>query len=300
MPGNVEKKEISIYCPLRIPTELNMANSKHRETVTIIVPFQKNYNFLEEACLSIINQTHQNWVAVLVADNADFESMEIATKYITLDSRFKLIMSGRKNCDAPGPWLARNQALREIQSCYVSFLDSDDIWHPQKLELQLKHCKKYNLDLCTASYIRFNTRNMRVNEQRKPPQTIKLGDIFPVNKIPLSSTLIRIDALNNYMFRATPHEDQDLWYQIFSQDESLRAGNLNKVLMAYRIHHSNYTKGIRKKLTLKLSSLINYEKRKLASSACCCFIAIVQSSISKFTFRLRVRNIYDFGFLQEK
>jgi hypothetical protein len=141
---------------------------------------------------------------------------------------------------------------------------------------------------------------MRVNEQRKPPQTIKLGDIFPVNKIPLSSTLIRINALNNYMFRATPHEDQDLWYQIFSQDESLRAGNLNKVLMAYRIHHSNYTKGIRKKLTLKLSSLINYEKRKLASSACCCFKAIVQSSISKFTLQLRVRNIYDFGFLQEK
>ena len=285
---------------MRIPTELNMVNSKNRETVTIIIPFQKNYNFLEEACLSIINQTHVNWVAVLVADNADFESMQIATKYIALDSRFKLIRSGRRNCDAPGPWLARNQALREIQSCYVSFLDSDDIWHPLKLELQLKYCQKYNLDLCTTSYIRFNTRNMRINELRKPPRIIKLRDLFPVNKIPLSSVLIRRDALNNCMFRAIPHEDQDLWYQIFSQDASLRAGNLNKVLMAYRIHHSNYTKGIINKLTLKISSFTNYGNRKSASSACCCFITLLRRSISKCTWQLRVRKIYDFGFPQEK
>jgi len=290
-------KENSIYCPLRIPTELNMANSIYRETVSVIIPFQKNYNFLEEACLSVINQTFSNWVVVLVADDADFKSIAIATKYTALDSRFKLIMSGRKDSDAPGPWLARNQALSEIESCYVSFLDSDDIWHPEKLELQLKYCQRYNLDLCTTSYIRFNTKTMRVNELRKPPKTIKTKDLYPVNKIPLSSTLIKRETLSNNKFRGVPHEDQDLWLQIFSQDASLRAGNLNKVLMAYRIHHSNYTKGIITKLTLKMSSLKNYGNRSSGLSACSCLIALVRSSISKCIWRLRVRKINNYGFL---
>lgn len=279
-----------------MPTELNMANSKYRDIVTVIIPFQKNYNFLEEACLSVINQTYSNWVVVLVADNADFKSIEIATKYIALDSRFKIIMSGRKNSDAPGPWLARNQALREIESCYVSFLDSDDIWHPQKLELQLKYCQKYNLDLCTTSYIRFDTKTMRVNELRRPPEIIKTKDLYPVNTIPLSSALIRRETLNNNIFRGVPHEDQDLWLQIFSKDASLKAGNLNKILMAYRIHHSNYTKGIITKLTLKISSFTNYGNRNSAASACSCLIALVRSSISKCIWRLRIRKIYNFGF----
>lgn len=277
-----------------------MANSKYRETVSVIIPFQKNHNFLEEACLSVINQTHSNWVVLLVADNADFESIEIATTYIALDSRFKLIMSGRKNSDAPGPWLARNQALKDIESCYVSFLDSDDIWHPQKLELQLEYCQKYNLDLCTTSYIRFNTKTMRVNELRKPPEIIKIKDLHPVNTIPLSSALIKLETLRNNKFRGVPHEDQDLWLQIFSQNASLKAGNLNKVLMAYRIHKTNYTKGFKTKIVLKLSSLMNYRKCNRPFTSFHCLIRLMRYFISSCYWKLQEHKINEFGFMDGK
>ena len=277
-----------------------MANPEYCAMVSVVIPFQKNHNFLEEACLSVLNQTYIDWIAVLVADNADFQSIEIAAKYMTLDERFKLINSGRKNRDAPGPWLARNQALKEIQSYYVSFLDSDDIWHPKKLELQIKYCQENNLDLCTTSYIRFNCRNKRIIELRKPPAIIRKSDIFPVNKVPLSSTLIRHEILSDGKFRGIPHEDQNLWFQIFSTHRYLKAGNLNKVLMAYRIHKNNYTKGIKTKLSLKLSSLMHYKQHNLAFILYYCTIACLRYSISRCCWRFQIKKTYDFGFLQEK
>ena len=277
-----------------------MANPEYSEMVSVVIPFQMNHNFLEEACLSVINQTYADWNAVLVADNADFQSMEIAAKYITLDSRFKLINSGRKNSDAPGPWLPRNQALKDIQSYYVSFLDSDDIWHPKKLELQIKYCQENNLDLCTTSYIRFNCRDKRIMELRRPPAIIRKSDIFPVNKVPLSSALIRHEILSGSKFRGIPHEDQNLWFQIFSTHRHLKAGNLNKVLIAYRIHKNNYTKGIKTKLSLKLSSLMHYKQHNLAFILYYCTIAYLRYSISRCGWRFQVKKTCDFGFLQEK
>ena len=276
-----------------------MANPEYSKSVTVVIPFQKNHGFLEEACLSVINQTYDNWKTILVADNANYESMEVAVKYITLDSRFTLIKSGKINSDVPGPWLARNQALKEIHSCYISFLDSDDIWHPKKLELQIKYCEENKLDLCTTTYIRFKCSNKRVVELRRPPEIIKINDLFPVNKIPLSSALIRHEILNDKKFRRVPHEDQDLWFQIFSTHRYLKAGNLNKVLMAYRIHKNNYTKGIKTKLSLKLKSLMHYGNCNLASIIYYCAIALMRYTISSCYWRFRVDKIYKFGFLKE-
>ena len=70
-----------------------MANPEYSKSVTVVIPFQKNHGFLEEACLSVINQTYNNWITILVADDANFESIEVADKYITLDSRFKMLYS---------------------------------------------------------------------------------------------------------------------------------------------------------------------------------------------------------------
>lgn len=103
-----------------------------QELVSVIMPSYNTGSFIAESIQSVINQTYPKWELIIVDDCSTDDSVEIIKGFH--DSRIKLFHNGQNS----GAAISRNYALREAQGKWIAFLDSDDIWVPEKLEKQLK------------------------------------------------------------------------------------------------------------------------------------------------------------------
>lgn len=106
--------------------------------VSIITPNHNCAQFIGEMIRSVQAQTCQDWELIIVDDCSTDESCEVVRSYMKSDPRIRLLQNSRNS----GAAESRNLALREARGCWIAFLDSDDLWHPEKLEKQLRFMKE--------------------------------------------------------------------------------------------------------------------------------------------------------------
>lgn len=116
--------------------------------ISVIIPFYSNIDWLKEAVDSVFNQTYKNFEIIVVNDG----SKEDDTNFVE-DYDDKIIYKKTKNA---GPAAARNFGIELAQGEFIAFLDSDDLWMPEKLELQLKHMQNNDLFWSHTGYELFN------------------------------------------------------------------------------------------------------------------------------------------------
>lgn len=116
--------------------------------VSIITPVYNAEKFIENTIDSIIKQTHTDWELLLVDDCSKDNSESIIRRYMEKDSRIKYIKLETNS----GAAIARNTAIENSTGKYLAFLDSDDLWEPEKLELQIKFMKENNIGFTFTSY----------------------------------------------------------------------------------------------------------------------------------------------------
>jgi len=97
--------------------------------ISIIMPNYNSQPFIKESMESVIAQTYKNWELIVVDDVSTDASYEIVEEYREKDKRIQLI----KLDNNVGPAIARNKGIKEAMGRYIAFLDSDDLWHPDKL-----------------------------------------------------------------------------------------------------------------------------------------------------------------------
>ena len=107
--------------------------------VSVIIPTFNSQKTIERAVNSVVNQTFKSFEIIIVDDcSTDIKCKEVlrilANKY-----NYIKVMFLEKNS---GPSTARNTAWNIAKGKYIAFLDSDDVWHPQKLEIQYKFLEK--------------------------------------------------------------------------------------------------------------------------------------------------------------
>src|SRR5688572_11260462 len=103
--------------------------------VTVVMPSYNTAPYIADAILSVQNQTHSDWKLFIVDDGSSDATDKIVEPFLS-DSR--ILYFKRKN---GGSSQARNTALQKVESEFVGFLDSDDRWHPEKLNFHLKVLK---------------------------------------------------------------------------------------------------------------------------------------------------------------
>jgi glycosyltransferase involved in cell wall biosynthesis len=130
--------------------------------VDIILP---NYNkgfFLEETINSVLNQSYNNWKLLIIDDCSIDNSKKIIQKF-TKNNKIKIIYL-KKN---KGVSFARNLGIRLSNSKYISFLDSDDLWTPNKLKDQVGFMEKNNYDFTYTDYTPFFEKNKKKTFKNK-------------------------------------------------------------------------------------------------------------------------------------
>jgi glycosyltransferase involved in cell wall biosynthesis len=104
---------------------------KEKPLISIIIPTYNRASFLKEAIESVLAQTYENWELIIVDDGSTDNTSELVKKFT--DKRISYLC--QQNTGAP---LARNKGIQKAKGDYIAFLDSDDIWLPQKIQKQLE------------------------------------------------------------------------------------------------------------------------------------------------------------------
>ena len=102
--------------------------------VSIITPSYNSASFIGETIESVLAQTYTHWELIFQDDCSTDNTYTIVSNFANKDSRIKYECN---TCNS-GAAVSRNNALRRAQGRWIAFLDSDDLWQPNKLELQVK------------------------------------------------------------------------------------------------------------------------------------------------------------------
>ena len=101
--------------------------------VSIIMPCYNSEEFISDSIESVINQEYKNWELIIVDDFSKDNSYEKIRPYLD-DSRVRCI----RNAKNFGGAVSRNIAIKQSEGRYIAFLDSDDLWHKNKLNAHIK------------------------------------------------------------------------------------------------------------------------------------------------------------------
>lgn len=102
--------------------------------VSIITPTYNCGRFIAETIESVLAQSYQDWELIVSDDCSTDDTVEVVRPYLERDSRIRYICNEHNS----GAAITRNAALREAKGRWIAFLDSDDLWRPEKLEHQLR------------------------------------------------------------------------------------------------------------------------------------------------------------------
>lgn len=128
--------------------ESSGTDKKMNELVSIIMPSYNTANYIEESVKSVIAQTYSDWELIIVDDCSTDNTDAVVSPFLT-DPRIKYF----KNEKNSGAAVSRNRALREAKGKWIAFLDSDDLWLPEKLQKQIAFMESHGYHFSYTNYI---------------------------------------------------------------------------------------------------------------------------------------------------
>jgi len=222
--------------------------------VSVIIPTYNRAQYLPQALDSVLAQTYQDFEVIIVDDGSTDNTREIIDNYIQRyiydSSKIRYFHQANK-----GAASARNAGIQQACGEYIAFLDSDDLWLPQKLVKSLDFICKHGFDwVCVASYRVFdmgcheNKKEVRVPndflDQSKTRIDIFKNGIFFFPRLPLYVGAVMV---RKYCFEKVGlfdegykiGEDFDMWFRF--AEAGLGCGYLDEPLFIYRVNASSIT-----------------------------------------------------------
>lgn len=122
--------------------------------VSILTPFKNTSEFLPECLDSIIQQTYKHWELVIIDDHSSDNSYNIVNEYLKKDTRIKIFKNSGQ-----GIINALRLAFEKSSGTYITRMDSDDIMHPEKLELMLKDLHSFGRNHVALGLVKYFSKS---------------------------------------------------------------------------------------------------------------------------------------------
>ncbi|WP_418883086.1 glycosyltransferase family 2 protein [Waltera sp.] len=197
--------------------------------VSVIMPAYNAEEYISEAVQSVMAQTYTNWELLILDDCSTDGTADKARCFSDLDPRITLY-SNPKNI---GVALTRNKGMALAKGSWVALLDSDDIWHKDKLEKQLVAAENTGADIIYCSYSLMDKNGEHLSDFIVPERT-SYDDMLRKNVIGCSTVFMRSPILIHHHFSTEHyHEDYVLWLELLKSGYIAAAST--DVLVDYRI-----------------------------------------------------------------
>jgi teichuronic acid biosynthesis glycosyltransferase TuaG len=166
---------------------------------SVVIPTYNSARYLEQTLDCVIQQSYPYFEVLIVDDASTDATIELASRYSQRDQRFK-VWQLHKN--SGGPAVPRNRGIALSQNDYIAFLDSDDLWRPQKLENDAAYLEKYQADALFSGAQFFTEDPGRIIYELKPCK-VNFRILFR-NSIAMSTLCVRRDIFNCGRFLFDP------------------------------------------------------------------------------------------------
>ncbi|WP_230578810.1 glycosyltransferase family 2 protein [Xenorhabdus bovienii] len=193
------------------------------------MPTYNSSKYIEDSINSILKQTYKHWELIITDDHSNDNTFDIISKYSLIYPQIK-IFKHEKNL---GAGAARNNSIEHSSGRFIAFLDSDDLWHPNKLEKQISFMLKKE---CALSYSYYQ----KINEDGQLKGIIKAPKFTNSKKLLFTNVIGCLTAIYDtqkvgklYMPLIRRRQDMALWLKIMNI--SGNAYGIPEILAYYRV-----------------------------------------------------------------
>lgn len=213
--------------------------------VSVITPTYNCAIYLEETIRSVIAQSYQNWEMIIVDDCSKDNTMAIVQSFAEEDERIKYYKLNQNS----GAAVTRTFAMQKAEGQYIAFLDSDDLWLPEKLAIQLDFMQKNGYAFTCTSYSQIDEVGNSLNKVIHSPKRIGYNRLLLDCPVGNSSVMYEVAKMGKFEVPDIRKRNDDaLWLRMLKTEKYI--WGLSDVLMLYRIRPNS--------ISINKISLIKY------------------------------------------
>lgn len=222
--------------------------------VSIVMPSFNSEKYILNSINSVIGQTYKNWELIVVDDCSTDGTFFLLQALAEKNPKIKIF----QNKVNSGAGISRNKAIEYASGRFIAFLDSDDLWHPSKLERQISFMNINGYSFTYTAYVKINNQG---EETKKiiPPNEICYNELLKSNVIGCLTAIYDVEKLGKiYMPNLRKRQDMALWLKILEVEP--KAFCLNEILAYYREGNESLSSNKFKMIFLQLKFYRNYLK----------------------------------------
>lgn len=210
--------------------------------VSVITPTYNSSNHIREAVDSVRQQTIKNIEHIIIDDASEDDTVRIIQNLNKSETSINLISS----TENVGPAKARNLGIEAARGRFIAFLDSDDIWFPEKLEKQISEMEHKKIPFCYSGYF-WRDEDKGTSREIQVPSSLDYSKLLNSTIIATMTAIYDMQALGKvYMPDIRRRQDYALWLKIL-KTTPLAVG-VTEPLGILRRHSNSYSSDTLKSL----------------------------------------------------
>lgn len=200
------------------------------DLVSIITPAYKAAAVIGETIASVQAQSYGTWELLIAEDCGPDDTRDVVRRLAATDPRIRLIEPERNG----GPAAARNHALAQAKGRWIAFLDSDDLWLPEKLERQLAfHRGQPDAVFTYTGFRRISADGTQTGSFISVPKRTSYRKLLGNTVVATSTVIVDRHLSGEFRMRKTYYDDFACWLALLKQGG--HAAGLDEDLMRYRV-----------------------------------------------------------------
>lgn len=205
--------------------------------VSVVIPTHNSEKTIIQALNSVgLQDFDLSSVEVVIIDDASTDSTVKVIDEETVSFDFDInLYSLRENV---GVAKARNYGISKSAGEFIAFLDSDDVWLPNKLASQVTFMNKHQVEFSFTNYDVINYSGEVVGSRKMRPGKYDFHDFLEGNPAGLLTVMLRKNAVSQNLFPDTHHEDYAAWLLLLGHNPDLNAWLIDQNTAQYRVHSS--------------------------------------------------------------
>ena len=227
--------------------------------VSVIMNCYNGETYLFESIKSVLSQTYENWELIFWDNLSTDKSKEILEGFS--DKRIKYFKADHFST----LYEARNLAIKKSTGQFISFLDVDDWWVPEKLEVQIKCFENSEVGLVYSKYFVYNEKNKKKKliTNKELPQGYITKQLLEDYTMGIITVIFRKELLKIFNLNFNPRYNiiGDFDFNI-KLSQKVKCSCIQKPLAFYRVHGENYSL---KNLNEEIQELEHWIKNQVSS-----------------------------------
>lgn len=199
------------------------------DLVSIITPMYNAQKYIAQTMDSVLAQTYSNWEMIIMDDCSTDSCPEIVKEYCRKDSRIKYF----KNKENQGVSGTRNAAMQKATGRYLAFLDSDDLWNPEKLSIQISFMEQNDAHFCCTGCCVIDENGKLTGQVRHVPPKKNYRQMLKGNSAACLTVVVDRKYIDDPIMPEIPHEDYAAWLNAIKDGEVVYG--IDQVLASYRV-----------------------------------------------------------------